>query len=203
MSRLGNLFGSLYDPTKQRRVNSVVNANPTGIAGQAASFAAAQQAEQQRQAQRLQEAQAAANQQQQAVEAEAAAARQRQEQARSTALQEQEFKLRQQQFENDRAIQQQELEEQKRAARAQEAFRQGQQAQQGRLNRGSNPMNQIQFGSLTGGTVNSTNRLGTQPGNMLLAGRKPGQMLQQQMGMNTGRRGRMGAFGNGRAGAFE
>jgi len=146
MSRLSNLFGSLYDPTRQRQVNRVVNQAPTGIAGQAASFAAAQQAEQQRQAQRAAEAQAAAQQQQQQIRQEAEAARQRQEQARQTAMQEQEFKLRQAQFENDRAIQAQQLEEQKRAARAQEAARQNQQ----RISRGT--ANQQQYQRALGGS---------------------------------------------------
>lgn len=142
MSRLSGvgLFGSLYDPERNRRVTQVFNQNPTGRAGQAASFAAAQEAERQRQQQQLQAAQDAARQQQQQVKQEAEAAQQRQEAARQQALQEQEFKLRQAQFNNDRAIQQQQLEEQKRAARAQEAARQNQE----RAARGTNRQQQYQ-----------------------------------------------------------
>jgi len=142
MSRLGgiNLFGSLYDPEKNRRVTQVFNQNPTGRAGQAASFAAAQEAERQRQQQQAAAAQAAAQQQQQQVQQEAQAAQQRQEAARQQALQEQEFKLREAQFNNDRAVQAQQLEEQKRAARATEAAQQNQQ----RAARGTSAQQQMQ-----------------------------------------------------------
>lgn len=141
MSRLsGGLFGSLYDPERNRRTTSVFNQQPTGVGGQAASFAAAQEAERARQAQQLAAAQAAAQQQQQAVAAEAAAAQQRQEQARATAQQEQEFKLRQAQFENEKAIEAQRLAESKRAANATEAARQNQQ----RLAKGTASQQQYQ-----------------------------------------------------------
>jgi hypothetical protein len=136
MSRIGagNLFGSLYDPNRDR-INAVFNQNPTGQAGQATAFAAAQAAQKQKQQQQLAAAQAAAQQQQQQIQAEASSAQQRQEQARQTAMQEQEFKLRQAQFENDRATQAQQLAEQKRASYAQEAARQNQQrAAQGTSN---------------------------------------------------------------------
>lgn len=203
MSRIGsgNLFGSLYDPDK-RRINAVFNQNPTGQAGQATSFAAAQQSQRDQQARQLAEAQAAAQQQQQQIAAEATAAQQRQQDARQTAMQEQDFKLRQAQFENQRAIEQQQLEESKRAAYAQEAARQNQQRSKTTTNRGSNPLNELQFGSLT----SSSNKapMGSQPGNIFLAGRQPGQMLHQQLGLNTGAFGssRGSAFGSGAANAF-
>jgi len=147
MARLsGGLFGSLYDPERNRRTTSVFNQQPTGVGGQAASFAAAQESERARQAQQLAAAQAAAQQQQQQVASEAAAAQQRQEQARATAQQEQEFKLRQAQFENDKAIQAQQLVESKRAANATEAARQNQQ----RLSRGT--ANQQQYQRAVGGS---------------------------------------------------
>ena len=141
MSRLsGGLFGSLYDPERNRRTTSVFNQQPTGVGGQAASFAAAQEAERARQAQQLAAAQAAAQQQQQQVASEAAAAQQRQEQARATAQQEQEFKLRQAQFDNERAIEAQKLAESKRAANATEAARQNQQ----RLSQGTSAQQRMQ-----------------------------------------------------------
>lgn len=127
MSRLSNRYGSLYDPDRNRGVNSVFNQAPTGVGGQAASFAAAQESERAKQAEQLRAAQAAAQAQQQAVAQEAEAARQRQQDARQTAQTEQEFKLRQAQFENERAIETAKLAESKRAAAATEAYRANQQ----------------------------------------------------------------------------
>ena len=147
MSRLSsssNLFGSLYDPDRNR-TSSVFNQNPTGRAGQAASFAAAQQAERDKQVRQRQEAMAAAEAQNQAVMQEASAAAQRREQARQEALQEQELKLRQAQFDNQRAVEAQQLEEQKRAAAATQAFQQN----QTRLSQPSS--NQAQYQRALGG----------------------------------------------------
>lgn len=189
MSRIGsgNLFGSLYDPDK-RRINAVFNQNPTGQAGQATSFAAAQQSQKDQQARQLAEAQAAAQQQQQQIAAEATAAQQRQQDARQTAMQEQDFKLRQAQFENQRAIEQQQLEESKRASYAQEAARQNQQQASRQVARGANPLNELQFGSLTS-NANNNAPMGSKPGNILMAGRQPGQMLHQQLGLSSARAG--------------
>ena len=129
MSRLGsasNLFGNLYRDDRDR-TTSVFNQNPTGRAGQAASFAAAQQSELDKQNRQRQEAIAAATAQQQAVSQEATAAQQRQETARTEAFREQEFKLAEAKFQNQKAVELQQVEEQKRAAFAQNAFQQNQQ----------------------------------------------------------------------------
>jgi len=68
MSRLNSrfLYGSTYDPNA-RQAGSVFAQNPTGIAGQAASFAAAQQSQQATQAQREADARNAAIAQQQQI----------------------------------------------------------------------------------------------------------------------------------------
>lgn len=187
MSRLSGLFGGLYRDDRYNRGNTVTN-QVTGPAGQAASFAAAQESERARQAQQLAEAQAAANQQQQAIAAEATAAQQRQTDARNQATQEQELKLREAQFQNDRAIETQKLAESKRAALATEAYRQNQNRLSTPNPRGSNPLRELQFGSLTSSSSNKA-PMGSAPGNILLAGRQAGHMIHQQLGLSSARAG--------------
>jgi flagellar biosynthesis GTPase FlhF len=113
MSRLNSrfLYGSTFDPNANR-AGSVFAQNPTGIAGQAASFAAAQQSQQQTQAQREADARAAAIAQQQQVAQEATAAQQRDERARAESLSEQQTRLEQARFEQQLALQEQQNREQ-------------------------------------------------------------------------------------------
>lgn len=162
MSRLGsssNLFGNLYRDDRDR-TTSVFNQNPTGRAGQAASFAAAQQSALDKQNRQRQEAIAAATAQQQAVGQEATAAQQRQETARTEAFREQEFKLAEAKFQNQKAVELQQLEEQKRAAAAQNAFQRNQQSQQRSVQPASTQAQRAQGGdSMAQAAQNHTARL--------------------------------------------
>lgn len=196
MSRLSssNLFGNLYDPDRNK-TSAVFNQNPTGRSGQASSFAAAQQAARDKESRQRQEAMAAAEAQNQAVIQEAQAADQRREQAQAQAFREQEFKLQEARFNNDKAVDAQKLEEARRAAAATEAFQQNQNRLSVNQSRGANPLNELRFGSLTSSGSNNA-PMGTTPGNILLNGRKPGRMIHNQLGI-TG-----GSFGGGRASAF-
>lgn len=160
MSRLNSrfLYGSTYDPNA-RQAGSVFSQNPTGIAGQAASFAAAQQSQQATQAQREADARNAAIAQQQQIAQEAAAAQQRDEQARSQALSEEQARLEQARFEQQLALTEQQNREQLAFQANQQSYQQNQSmaAKRAEQQAALAPIRQAEYAQYGGGSPIFTN----------------------------------------------
>jgi len=123
MSRFSSfLGGSLYDPNRR-----VVNNPVGGVTGQAASFAAAEASKRAKEQADQQAAQQAAQQLQSQLASEAAAAESRAQQAQQQAVADQQFRLQQQQFEQQQAIDQARNAEEIQLLRDQETYRRAQQ----------------------------------------------------------------------------
>jgi hypothetical protein len=160
MSRLNSrfLYGSTYDPNANR-AGSVFAQNPTGIAGQAASFAGSEQARIQQQAQREADARNAATAQQQQIAQEAAAAQQRDEQARAGALSEEQARLEQARFEQQLALTEQQNREQLNFQASQQSYQQNQSmaAKRAQEQAAQAPIRQAEYAQYGGGSPIFTN----------------------------------------------
>ena len=204
MSRLNSrfLYGSTYDPNA-RQAGSVFAQNPTGIAGQAASFAAAQQSQQATQAQREADARNAAIAQQQQIAREAAAAQQRDEQARSQALSEEQARLEQARFEQQLALTEQQNREQLAFQANQQSYQQNQSmaAKRAEQQAALAPIRQAEYAQYGGGSPIFTNSLNQSAANFFdarLRGGYTGAQPTFSFSRNGG--GVQSAFGRGAAG---
>lgn len=204
MSRLNSrfLYGSTFDPNANR-AGSVFAQNPTGIAGQAASFAAAQQSQQQTQAQREADARAAAIAQQQQVAQEATAAQQRDERARAESLSEQQTRLEQARFDQQLALQEQQNREQLAFQSNQQSYQQQQSMAAKRAQQQAElaPIRQQEYSQYGGGSPIFTNSLNNSAANFFDARLRGGYTgAQPTFSFISNGGGVQSAFGRGAAG---